>query len=241
MAAGNSTVLRYVLVSSLLLNLLCGGYLVQRYLAKRSQRAYVPPPQRDYYLNRHELFNVLPADSGAVVFLGNSLTQYFEVAEFFPDQKVKNRGIHGDQLGKLLQRLRPIAALRPAKIFIEIGINDVEQKVPTDTVLHMYSRLLDSLKSNCPQSQLYVQSLLPVADTSVYLPSYCSPAVNKTVVNVNSALQNLSAQKNCVYVDVHSRLLQNGQLHPAYSVDGVHLSGEGYKAWADVLRPLVAD
>lgn len=227
---------------SLLLNLAGAIFLGRRYLMKASPPAYVAPPKLPYYMSRDQLFATMPADSNAVVFLGNSLTQYYELAEFFPGIRVKNRGIHGDMMEKVLLRLGPLIQSKPQKIFIELGVNDVEQLVPRERFLGLYARLLDTLKATCPTTKIYMQSLFPVADTSLYIPySYCSPETNKKIVATNGALRNLAAQKGVPFIDLYERFLENGQLNPKYSVDGLHLSGEGYALWTKALRPYVYD
>lgn len=227
---------------SLLLNLVGAVFFGRRYLVKTNSTTYVSPPKLPYYMSRDKLFDAMPADSNAVVFLGNSLTQYYELAEFFPNVRVKNRGIHGDMMEKVLLRLLPIIASKPKKIFIELGVNDVEQLVPQDKFIAMYARLLDTLQATCPATKTYVQSLLPVADTSLYVPSsYCSPQTNKSIVAVNRALQKLAQQKECPFVNLYPHFLLKGQLNPKYSVDGVHLSGEGYLLWTKMLKPYVEE
>src|SRR5687768_4651192 len=138
---------RLLLVVSLLANLATVIYFVRKQMRQSTFGSVAPPNRPSYYLDRNKLFEVLPADTNAVVFLGNSLTQYFELAEFFPGKRVKNRGIHGDMLEKALRRLGPIVATKPEKIFIELGVNDAEQNVPIDRFLLLYGRLLDTLKT----------------------------------------------------------------------------------------------
>lgn len=237
-----SAFLGTALFLSLLLNLACAFFFGRRYLVKASSTTFVPPPKLPYYMRRDELFEELPADSNAVVFLGNSLTQYYELAEFFPGVRTKNRGIHGDMMETVLLRLAPIIQSKPKKIFIELGVNDVEQLVPHEKLMAMYARLLDTLKNTCPATKIYVQSLLPVADTSLYVPySYCSPQTNKKIITTNGALRRLAGQKSLPFIDLYERFVRNGQLDPAYSVDGVHLSGEGYKLWTKTIKPYVEE
>lgn len=233
--------LRTALFFSLLINLAGAVFLGYHYWTKAHLKLYVPPPKLPYYMSRDKLFETLPPDSNAVVFLGASLTQYYELAEFFPNVRVKNRGIHGDEIEKALKRLSPIIASKPKKIFIEMGSNDVDLHVPTEKIIAAYARLLDTLKTACPTTRLYVQSLLPAADSSRYLDSYCSPQTNKTIVQVNAALRRLAAQKNVTFINLHERFLQNGQLAPQYTVDGAHLSGEGYRLWTEILKPYVEE
>lgn len=89
MAFGKPTLLRYILYISLLLNLVCAVYIVRRLVLRSKIPAYTPPPRLPYYLSRDKLFEAIPVDSNAIVFLGNSLTQYFELAELLPGFNVK--------------------------------------------------------------------------------------------------------------------------------------------------------
>lgn len=164
-----SSLFRIVLILSLLANLACAVYIGRRFFTKPTP--YIPPPRLSYYMGRDELFETLPVDTGAVVFLGNSHTQYFELAELLPGCRIKNRGIHGDELEKTLQRIGPVIRSKPSKLFIELGINDVEEERPSPLFFSLYSRLLDTLKAASPQTEIFVQSLLPVADSSRYHPS----------------------------------------------------------------------
>ena len=82
-----------------------------------------------------ELFESLSRNSHSIVFLGNSLTQNFELSEFFPNHKIKNRGINGDVSAGILNRVKSITALHPSKIFIEMGINDLGTGVSNDRIL----------------------------------------------------------------------------------------------------------
>jgi lysophospholipase L1-like esterase len=233
---------RVVLFVSIALNIAAAGYFGKKIYSRFQSSSSAPVPAKPaYYLERNKLFEALPKDSNSIIFLGNSLTQYFELAEILDHPSIRNRGIHGDMITGVLQRLSPIIASQPKKIFIEIGINDLEQKVPKDQLIKDYQRLIDTLKTSCTVATIYVQSLLPVADSSQRLPGYCSPEMNELIVSVNQELKQLSENEGCTFIDVHSHLLKAKELNPVYSVDGVHLSGEGYLQWGKVLKPYVEE
>jgi lysophospholipase L1-like esterase len=237
----NPRLLKTVLFISILFNLLGAFFLGKRILIKAFATQYIPPPKPPYYLDRNKLFEVMPADSNGIVFLGTSLTQYYELGEFFPGIPVKNRGVHGEMMDKVLLRLSPIIRSKPKKIFIEMGGNDIEQQIPQDSILDMYSQMLDTLKFSCPATKIYVQSLFPVADTSSYAPTYCSPQANKEIKAMNEQLRLLAQRKGCTYIDFHDAFALSGQLNPVYSVDGVHLSGPAYVLWTKILKPYVEE
>ena len=240
MATKDRRLIKWIFILSLILNVAAAIYVGKKIYNRsqtKNEAAIIKKPV--YHLNRDKVYEALPKDSNAIIFLGNSLTQYFELAELLQKPHIKNRGIHGDMIAGVLNRLSPIIATQPKKIFIEIGINDLEQKLSTGDLLNQYERLIDTLKARCTQTKIYVQSLLPVANSSQQLPGYCSPAMNKKIMEANVQLKELAMRKASIYIDIHSKLISNGELAASYSVDGVHLSGEGYLVWAKALEPYV--
>jgi lysophospholipase L1-like esterase len=207
----------------------------------------IPEASTDVF-HRNELFNAMPADTNALVFLGNSLTQYFELAEFFPGTTVKNRGIAGDLTGDVLKRLDAIVKDQPKKIFIEIGINDVFDGIPEDTILERYGRIVNTLAKACPKTHLYVQSLFPVSNHHDMLRQYDTKSINHTVESINKKLQSFVSEKNTDamlmnrihYLDTYNPFNEDG-LRKEYTIDGVHLSAQGYVLWAAILKPFVEE
>jgi hypothetical protein len=78
---------------------------------------------------RAKTLNDLHLDSSDVVFVGNSLTEGFPLTEMFHNINIKNRGISGNTISDVLDRITPIAQAHPRKMFIEIGINDLKNQI----------------------------------------------------------------------------------------------------------------
>src|SRR3954451_1956854 len=69
-------------------------------------------------------------DKGALVFLGDSITQGWgdDIGGSFPGVKVANRGISGDTTRGVLIRLKEdVLSLHPSGVVILIGTNDLEE------------------------------------------------------------------------------------------------------------------
>src|ERR1700747_1440247 len=60
----------------------------------------------------------IPQSKYKVVFLGNSLTELFDVNEYFKDTTLLNCGIVGDVSEGLVKRIDNVARLKPEKLFI---------------------------------------------------------------------------------------------------------------------------
>jgi lysophospholipase L1-like esterase len=223
---------------SLLINIVFGIIIFKDKFYKYFDN-YKEKSNNVYFLNRDELFKVFPKSENSIIFIGNSLTQNFELAELFQNLSVKNRGIIGDYTSTLYNRLEPIIEEKPEKIFIEIGINDLGINLPNDSLVNNYVKIIDKLQSKTPNSKIYIQSIFPVKNDSQYLKSITNPEVNKNVVLVNKELKSICEKKKMTYIDIYSSFELEGQMNPKYSIDGVHLNGAGYLLWRDKLKSFI--
>ena len=86
----NYKVLGIVLGAAILMNLAIGIVLARKLYWTYPHA--VKSNKIEYFLNRQQYFEVFPTDSNSIVFLGNSLTQNFDVTELLQDIRIKNRG-----------------------------------------------------------------------------------------------------------------------------------------------------
>ena len=111
----------------------------------------------------YKFFKMLPNDTSDIIFLGNSLTAGFPLQEIFKNQQLKNRGISGNTSKNILQRLDEVTEGKPRKIFLEIGINDISNGVPVDTLLDNVKKIALNVKHQSPKTTLYIQSVFPTS------------------------------------------------------------------------------
>lgn len=183
-----------------------------------------------HYLARESRFMNIYAYPGGTVFLGDSLTQFFDWAEVFEGSK--NRGITSDTTGGVLTRLDSVEKLKPERVFIMIGINDLSMSVPEATIIKNYGEIIDRLQKGMPACELHVQSILPVAK-----PCGIDP---KKIASVNASLKKLCDKKGVTYIDLTSVMSDaNGSLRSGYHEDGVHLTTAGYAAWIKAIDKYV--
>lgn len=186
------------------------------------------------YIQRESMFEMCPVQKADIVFVGDSITARGEWQEFFPDQVVLNRGIDSDVTEGVRNRLSVIIEAQPKKIFLMIGINDLRQGISSETTLNYYGQILDDLTAALPDCEVYVQSILPV-HSSTGIP-------NKDVQTLNASIQELAIKHDVTYVDIYSLLAdEDNDLPKAYSIDGVHMTGEGYGIWVKALKPYVQE
>jgi lysophospholipase L1-like esterase len=225
-----SKYLTIVLVLSLLLNAGLGYKYIQ------SKNRYYP----DYTFNRKELFEHLKVDSSSIVFMGNSLTAQFELAELFKNLNMRNRGVNGERSDGLLSRTSNIVQFHPKKVFIEIGINDIGQNIPKATLIENYAQILNKIQQGSPTTKIYVQSILPVYSAG---PAIAGSGMNNdTIRDVNTTLEAYCKAHGITFIYLNEKFELNEQMNPKYCIaDGLHLSGDGYLLWTEVLAPYVSE
>ncbi|MBR6431830.1 MAG: sialate O-acetylesterase, partial [Muribaculaceae bacterium] len=114
-----------------------------------------------YYARRVTLFDQLPVGKKDIIMLGNSLTDGAEWNELMRNSHVKNRGIVGDIVQGLYERMEPILKGQPKKIFIMSGVNDVSHDVSGDSIARAMEKLIVLIKTRSPRTKIYLQSMLP--------------------------------------------------------------------------------
>ncbi len=195
------------------------------------------PPSR-YWTQRASLFDMLPVTSEDIVFLGNSITDGGEWAELLSDERMKNRGISGDVVPGVMERLASVTDGKPAKIFLLIGINDVAAGRSTEKIASDYEKLVKAIRERTPETQLYVQSVMPV-DLQEGLWKKLAGKENM-IPAINKRIKAIAEANGAVYIDLWPALADDsGRLRKEYSNDGLHLLGQGYLAWLMELRPYI--
>lgn len=185
-----------------------------------------------YYYHRKSHFESLPDTPNEIIFLGNSITDGSEWFELFGgNPNIKNRGIGGDDTGGIQERLEEVTASKPAKIFLMIGTNDLAYGKTSEYVIENYQKIIDRIKVASPDTEVYIQSILPVDDAI----HWTRP--NAAILKINEALKGICREQELVYIDLATPLTDNrGKLSPEYSFDGLHLNGEGYLLWKALIN-----
>lgn len=188
------------------------------------------------YDSRTAYFRQLPVARKPIVFFGDSITQWGDWCEFFGKANILNRGIAGDNTNGLLARVDEVTRHQPKQLFILVGTNDINKKMPADAIVHNYRRIIDAVKKASPATKIYVQSVLPINNDLIGRQYYSG--TNEQIQLLNEGLHQLAADMKVTYLDIYHQLLDNsGQLEAGYTYDGLHLSGKGYLRWVKALTP----
>ncbi len=183
------------------------------------------------YFHRKTLFEMLPQKNGAIIMLGNSITAGGEWTELLNNPNILNRGIPGDHCDGIRERLDEVLRHNPTKILLMAGINDLAF-IPPSQVWPKYERLVNEILAKAPNTQLLLQSVLPV--NNIVSPTAID---NEDVQALNEKIKAFASTKKLTFIDLYSVLQDlDGNLDAAYTLDGVHLNGAAYLKWAAVLN-----
>lgn len=192
------------------------------------------------FTERHNIFQKMPIQNGAIIFVGNSLTDAGRWNDILPEYKVLNRGISGDISFGVIARLDEIVRHQPSKIFLMIGVNDLKRKVPTSYIIQNYYKIVDKIQKESPKTEIYLNSILPINEKKLIEPF--KDVKNVDVGVLNNALRKIAEERKSIkFVDLHKVLADNkGQLREEITPDGIHLEISAYIQLVDYLKNIKA-
>ena len=164
-----------------------------------------------------------------LLFMGDSLIEYYDWQERFPKSSVYNMGVAGETVEGLYSRLQVIYSQvsTPDAIFIMSGINNLA--MGDREFLAIYRKIIRGLKSQYKDPKIFVQSLLPV------LFPWIS---NDDIRDINQQLKKMAEDEDVDYLDIFSLFIdREGRPIAGHLLDdGVHVSENGYGVWADEIE-----
>lgn len=229
--------LLYISLAFNCLALLAGMYMVHRFGGwKNIKYRIANRGLTKIYEHRKNQFKNMPGRDSSIFFLGNSITEQCEWAELLNNPNIVNRGIAGDHCDGVGERLDDLKKLNPTKIFLMIGVNDLAFH-PSEVVLEKYKKLIPKILSSFPSAVLFLESVLPVNNLVGPLPMQ-----NEDIETLNKGIKKIAKKYNLTYLNLHPLLLdKNGNLDARYTMDGIHLNGEGYLKLKPILEKTLAD
>lgn len=218
--------------------------LILLILASAVATTVLAGPKRDtltfhngYYLAKRNVEELVPVTKKNIVMLGNSLTERGFWSEYFQNKRVLNRGIGGDCISGMINRVQPIVDGEPKAVFIMAGVNDLLfSAISYEKLLQQYERLLNIIAKGSPRTKVYIQSALPVNEP---MNQELLKDQNVRLAEYNALLRKMAERRGLVYIDIWSAMQRNGELPAEYTIDGIHLNAKAYAVWIEMISPYV--
>ena len=165
-----------------------------------------------------------------VAFLGDSLTDGYDVKAYYPQYLVSNRGIGGDTTFDLENRLQVSAYdLKPKVAVMLIGANNMK------SMFDNYERILIGFTQNLPNTKIILLSLTSMSGEW--------GKNNQLAAYNNIKIKALAEKYSFRYVDLYSALfnLETGEICSNYTTDGGHLTSDGYEVLTRQITPIIEE
>ncbi len=159
-----------------------------------------------------------------LLFLGDSLIEFYDWQSRFPAHTVTNAGRAGETVAGLLASLPRIMRRcpDPDRVFLMIGTNNLLME--DYAFLPDYKEILAELSPTIAPERITITGLPPFA------AGHLAPSA---IPRMNAGLLQLSLEKKTAYLDLLSAFNTEAQTAAAcFSDDGVHLSALGYAIWS---------
>src|ERR1700688_3072109 len=185
----------------------------------------------------------LVAGENRVVFLGDSITDYWKLADYFPGKPNLNRGIDGQSTPQMLVRFRQdVIDLHPRVLVVLAGTNDVAGVTgPTrnEDIEANYASIAELARAH--HIRVVFSSLLPVYNYTEDAKESFTLRPRERILALNAWLKSYCARNGLVYLDYFSALLDDkGMLRRDLSDDGLHPNPAGYKIMAPLADKAIA-
>lgn len=212
-----------------------------RSLVSNAVAASIYPTPRtytDHYYKRFLQFMDEPAITHKdIVMLGNSLTEGGgDWSARLGKKNIRNRGIVGDEVMGIYDRLHQILPGQPAKLFLLIGTNDVSHDLTADSITSLIRMTVDRIQQESPKTKLYLQSLLPINESFGRYKKLTGKT--EMIPAINAQLEVLAKEKGITYINLFPLFAEKGTnvLRSDLTTDGLHLKEEGYKIWGKAIK-----
>ena len=192
-------------------------------------------------LGRYHADNAkLTAEAGRVVFLGDSITDGWKLAQAFPGKPYVNRGISGQTTPQMLVRMFPdVINLKPAAMILLAGTNDIARNTGPATP----AMIAQNVQAMTELAQVHgikviLCSVMPVSDYTNRRQTEKRPPAD--IRKLNAWLKEYAAKVGAVYADYYSVFAdEKGWLKDGFSGDGLHPNAKGYELMAPVAEAAI--
>ena len=183
------------------------------------------------------------AKENRVVFLGDSITDYWKLTDYFPGKPYINRGVDGQTTPEMLVRFRQdVIDLHPKVLVVLAGTNDiagVTGPARNEDIEANYASMAELARVH--HFRVVFASLLPAHNYTPEAKESFALRPRERILALNAWLKDYCAKNGLVYLDYFSALVDGrGMLRRDLSDDGLHPNAAGYKIMAPLADKAIA-
>lgn len=187
---------------------------------------------------------------GQTVFTGSSLMEMFPINKLLAERNdstiIYNRGIGGFVSRELLEVIDVCATdLKPSKIFINIGTNDLsDSRIPISELMENYDKIISKIEAKLPEATIYLMAYYPVnyEAAAENMKECLKIRNNEKIRTANAEVKKLAEKHGQRYININKNLMdEQGRLKAEYTIEGLHINEDGYRAVYDDIMVYVKE
>lgn len=164
--------------------------------------------------------------------VGDFYTDKFDLDEYDLDYHYVKRADKKLTTSKLIDDMGGyIYKYNPSIVFLQIGINDLNDKKSIEEIVENYEKIIDLIQEKRSYADICIESLIPInRDAKDFDEEFFNKDLdNEDIKELNSKLKDLANRKDIVYIDLYSMLENDGKLDEKFTSNGIYLNEDGYK------------
>ena len=182
-------------------------------------------------INKSKLDKIKVQDEN-IVFFGDSITEGYNVKEFYDEYRVVNSGISGNTTNDLINRIdSDLYDYNPSVVIIQIGTNDIRASIKDEEIINNLKTIIKGIRKNRKNASILIESIYPLNRDmdAEYWNDVNIDYNNKHIIKLNNDIKELCKKESIKYIDIYTSLLDNNKnLKEVYSKEGLHLTDLGY-------------
>lgn len=167
-----------------------------------------------------------------LIFLGDSITFNWSGTggglwkKYYASRRGLIYGIPGDNIQGLLFRLdhAGLSAINPKVAVVLIGTNNGGPAVETAAGI---KAVIEKIQAVFPGVKIILLDILPTARRTEHITA------------ANEVIRTFADNVNVFRLNLHERMIRDGDTWKGLGPDKLHLSAEGYQIWAEMMEPLL--
>lgn len=183
------------------------------------------------------------AEAHRVVFFGDSITDGWNLGNYFPGKPYVNRGIGGQTTSQMLVRFRQdVIDLKPTAVVILAGSNDIAGNsgpIRDEDIEANLASFIDLARSH--GIQVVVASVIPVHNHNPRAQELFDQRPPARIKTLNERIQKLCTREKVACLDYFGAMVDaNGLLRKELADDGLHPNDAGYRVMAPLAEAAIA-
>jgi len=177
-----------------------------------------------------------------VVFLGDSITDLWDLAKFFPRKPYVNRGIGGQVTAQMVLRFQQdVVALKPKVVVVLSGINDLHGALQRESdagIEANWTAMADMAQAH--HIKVVFASIMPVNNYTDNARDMLADRDPKRIRALNGWLAAFCHKRGLQYADYYTPSVdRDGLLRAELTRDGLHPLASGYALMAPIAQAAI--